>query len=188
MPALPISMSVHLGPLHDRLHFYKNGSRAQRVEYTLDLAALLVLFLERHLKCLGGEPDVVVTVPSAQRDAVKWIVDKIGWLSERHCSLSATGTKNAPEYQATGAVSGRRVLLIDDTFTKGRSITAAHEALTESGAQSVTALVIGRHFHPSYDTSVGLWACLQRLTWSLDRCGICDPIDCRSDDQERKLL
>lgn len=188
VPVLPISMSVHMDPLHDRLRFYKNGSEAQRVEYTLDLAALLVLFLGRHLECLGGAPDFVVTVPSADRDAVKWIVDKIGWLSEKHYSLSATGTKEAPRFQATEVVSGRRVLLIDDTFTRGRSITAAHRALTESGAQSVTALVIGRHFHPNYDTSVGLWACLQRHRWSLDRCGICDPIDCRGDDEQRQLL
>lgn len=189
VPVLPISMSVHNEALHQRLRLYKDGHLHQRREYTLELAALLVLFLRHHLKCLGGTPDLVVTVPSTRRDAVKGIVDQVGWLTERHTSLSAVGTKDAPQFDVDGDVSRKQVLLLDDTFTRGRSITAASRALSGAGAASIRALVIGRHFHPDYDTSVGLWECLKQHTWSLDRCGICGPIQCSGggNDQRRML-
>lgn len=76
---LPISMSVHGDLLHDRLRNYKNenGNEEQRQEYSLQLAALLLLFLNQHLVCIGGSPDAVTTVSSEKRDAVKNIVDKI---------------------------------------------------------------------------------------------------------------
>ena len=189
VPVLPISMSVHSEALHQRLRWYKDGQPPQRREHTLELAALLVLFLGHHLGCLGGAPDLVVTVPSRRRDAVKGIEDQVGWLSERHTSLSAVGTKDLPQFEVDGDVRGKQVLLLDDTFTRGRSITAASRALSGAGADGVRALVIGRHFHPGYDTSVELWECLKRHTWRLDRCGICGPIHCSgsSNDQRRML-
>lgn len=185
---LPISMSVNRGPLHERLRFYKDGGPDQRTEYTLDLAALLFLFLRQHLACLGGEPELVVTVPSASRDAAKAIIDRIRWLRERHSSLTAVGTKEDPSYLASRDVNGRHVLLLDDTLTKGRSMTAAHAALTDAGARDIRTLVIGRHFHPDYSTSVRLWDCLQQHAWSLDHCGICGPVQCGEIDTQELPL
>ena len=76
---------------------------------------------------------------------------------------------------ASQRIAGQRVLLLDDTFTTGRSIAAAHRALANAGAKIVGPLVIGRHFHPDYETSVDLWDYLRKHTWSLKRCGICGP-------------
>lgn len=176
---LPISMSEHNGPLHERLRNYKDGQRGeQRLEYTLQLAALLKLFLDRHLDCLGGDPDAVVTVRSARRDAPKQIVDRVRWLRPLHVPLTWAGSTDEVRFEAPSELKGRRVLLIDDTFTTGRGITAAFNALTDVGAEVLMPLVIGRHFHPKYVTSRPLDECLSRRKWKLKRCGICKPIDC----------
>lgn len=116
---LPISMSVHGHPLHSRLGSYKGRFKyvpheLQR-EFSLDLAALLGLFLQRHLSCLGGDFDYVVTVPSRQQDAVKSIIRLLPLESRRHLvALKAVGTKRNRRYQLVDKqVNRRRVLLLD---------------------------------------------------------------------------
>ena len=185
---LPISMSEHNGFLHQRLRYYKDGNTQQREQYTLELAALLVRFLKKHIECLDGKPDVVVTVPSPDRDAVKSIVDKIGWLQERHISLSCTESGSNVSYSAPHSVRGQKVLLLDDTFTTGSSITATYRALIETGATVSLPLVIGRHFHPTFDTSRRLANCLSEHKWRLRNCGVCNPIICGRKTLQERLL
>ncbi|MCY3844244.1 MAG: phosphoribosyltransferase [Acidobacteria bacterium] len=181
---LPIAISMHGKGLHRRLRGYKDAvAKAERSECSLDLAVLLSLFLERHSDCLGGMPDVVVTVPSTDRDALRAVINRLPSLRDRHIRvLRAVGSKTERRYEVdertSERVAGRRVLLLDDTFTSGRSITAAYGALANVGAKIVRPLVMGRHFYPDYDTSVDLWDCLRKHTWSLKRCGICGPISC----------
>jgi phosphoribosylpyrophosphate synthetase len=179
-------MSVHGKGLHRRLRGYKDATaKAERREFSLDLAVLLYLFLERHSDCLGGTPDIVVTVPSADRDALLSVIKRLPSLRDRHLrALRAVGSKNKRHYEvddgASQRVAGRRVLLLDDTFTSGTSITSAHSALASAGAEIVGPLVIGRHVYPNYETSVDLWECLRKHTWSLKRCAICRPVACSS--------
>ena len=176
---LPISMSVHGGPLHHRLRNYKDDTRdARRREYTLQLAALLSEFLGRHMDCLGGEPEAVTTVRSENRDAPRRIVRRIRSLRDLHVSLDWVEVDEHICFSAPAELRGRRVLLIDDTFTRDRSITAACEALTEVGADVLVPLVIGRHFRPDFSTSQALHDCLSRRRWKLKRCGICKPVEC----------
>ena len=181
---LPISISVHGKGLHRRLRRYKDATtKSERRECSLDLAALLYPFLDRHANCLGGMPDIVVPVPSMERDALRSVIKRVPSLRDRRLrALRAVDSKTERRYElAEGAsqrIAGRRVLLLDDTFTSGRSITAAYRALTSVGAKIVGPLVIGRHFHPNYDTSVELWDCLRKQAWSLKRCGICGPVQC----------
>ena len=183
-PVLPLSISVHGRGLHRRLRNYKDATaKVERREFSLDLAALLYLFLERHSDCLGGMPDIVVTVPSTDRDALRAVIKRLPSLRDRRLRvLRAVASKTERRYEvdegASERVAGRRVLLLDDTFTSGRSITAAYSALANAGAKIVGPLVIGRHFYPDYDTSVDLWDCLRKHTWSLKRCGICGPVQC----------
>ena len=181
---LPISISVHGRGLHRRLRNYKDATaKAGRSECSLDLAVLLYLFLERHSDCLGGMPDIVVTAPSADRDALRAVINRLPSLRDRRLRvLRAVGSKTERSYEvdegASQRVAGQRVLLLDDTLTSGRSITAAYGALADAGAKIVGPLVIGRHFYPEYHTSVDLWDCLRKHTWSLTRCGICGPVEC----------
>ena len=186
-PVLPISISVHGKGLHRRLRRYKDAiAKAERSECSLDLAVLLYLFLERHSDCLDGMPDVVVTVPSPGRDALRSVIDRIPNLRDRRVRvLRAFGSKKERRYEvdegASERVAGRRVLRLDDTLTSGRSITAAYSALANAGAKIVGPLVIGRHFYPDYETSVDLWDCLRKHTWNLKRCGICGPVQCSTE-------
>lgn len=184
---LPISMSVHGELLHDRLRWYKDGNEQQKQDYTLQLAALLLLFLGRHLKCIGGNPDAVATVSSEKRDAVKNIVDRTANFRGMHAPLARTRSDNPPTFQAPDSLKDKKVLLLDDTFTTGRSITAAYRALSSVGAELLTPVVIGRHFRPGFATSERLHTCLKNHEWRLDRCGICAPIMCDGRSQAQLL-
>ncbi len=178
MEVLPLSMSIHSEALHHRLRNYKDGNPRQKKDYTLQPAALFLLFLNNHRKCIGGRYDAVVTVPSSKRYAVMGIVKKLSNLRDLHVALKYTGTDGSPTYEAPADLQAKRVLLLDDTFTTGRSITAAHAALMKVEADVLLPVVIGRHFHPEFPTSRPLAACLKRHTWKLDRCGICGPVNC----------
>ena len=184
-------MSVHIGPLHRRLRDYKaaDDSEEQR-EHSLVLAALLGLFLRYHQACLGVTPDFVVTVPSTRRDALGAVVALLPSLRAKHIhALSATGSSTEPRYDlATPQLDGRSVLLLDDTFTSGKSIAAAYQTLVDGGATIVGPLVIGRHLHPGFSTSVDLWDCLQTHEWRLDRCGLCSPVECPTGPSQTSML
>ena len=176
---LPISMSVHGQQLHHRLRNYKDDTpRERRQEYTLQLAALLSKFLGRHMECLGGAPEAVTTVRSAGRDAPRRIVRRIKSLRDLHVPLKWVDDDEHIRFSAPAELKNRRVLLIDDTFTTGRSVTAAYEVLVVVGADVMIPLVIGRHFRPEFRTSKPLHDCLSRHSWKLKRCGICKPIGC----------
>lgn len=185
---LPISMSYHSGPLHRRLRDYKDGSGEIRQRYTLELAALLFYFLKKHMNCIGGVPDAVVTVPSAERDAVKAIVDKIHALRIRHSPLKCVEVSGSLGYRASKKLRGKQVLLLDDTFTTGKRITAAYKALDEVGANVALPIVIGRHFRPDFSTSRELADCLGQHDWKLKHCGVCKPIICGDNFQQTKLI
>lgn len=161
---LPISMSIDGEALHHRLRKYKDGNPEQRKIFTLQLAALLLLFLRYHRTCIGGRYDAVVTVPSRSRDAVWGIVKKLPDLRDLHVALTYTGVGGTPTYRAPAYLREKRVLLLNDTFTRGRNITAAHAALTEVEADVLRPVVIGRHFHPEFQTSPPLAACLKKHT------------------------
>lgn len=178
---LPVSMSVHGRQLHHRLRGYKDDTRSERRrEYTLQLAALVSKFLGYHMECLGGEPEAVTTVRSASRDAPRRIVRRIKSLRDLHVSLNWVEDDERIRFSAPADLKDRRVPLIDDTFTRGRSITAAHEALVAVGARVMVPLVIGRHFRPDFPTSQRLDDCLSQHRWRLKRCGICRPVECPS--------
>ena len=184
-------MSVHGSPLHHLLRGYKDApSREARREHSLVLAALLGLFLQRHRDCLGDTPDFVVTVPSKNRDALKVVVKMLPKLNAtRIRALKATGTSSAPRYKLVDSqVRGRSVLLLDDTFTSGQSIAAAHSALVKGGAEILGPLVIGRHLRPEYWASEHLSNCLKGREWSLDDCGLCRPISCQGDPAARTMF
>ena len=185
---LPISMSIHGRALHHRLYNYKNGDTQQKMDYTLQLAALLHLFLHNHSECIGGQYDRVVTVPSSKRDAVVGIVNRLSDLRDLHVALKYTGTDGSPTYEAPANLQAKRVLLLDDTFTTGTSITAAHAALTKVEADVLVPVVIGRHFRPEFPTSPQLASCLKKHAWQLDRCGVCGPVDCGHGSEPPRLL
>ena len=187
---LPISMSQHNSALHYRLRRYKDApSREERREHSVVLAALLKLFLQHHEGCLGGTPDFVVTVPSKKRDALTAVVKMLPKLNAKRIRALRAAGNATPQFELVAPqVDGRSVLLLDDTFTRGRSIAAAHRALVAGGAAILGPLVIGRHFHSDYWTSEDLWNCLRNRPWNLDSCGLCGPVDCRPDPSPQAMF
>lgn len=185
---VPISMSLHNGLLHDRLRNYKDGrSAVQRNEFTLDLAALVSAFLERHAGCLG-DFDFVATVPSSRpsarelvgyRDAPRSIVNYVSRLRNAGANPLSRDPQSG-NVVVHPSVVGSRVLLMDDTFTTGTAVFSAHAALAKADVDVVGPLVVGRHVQPGYHDKhkTGLMACLRSYEWSLDECTRCRPMIC----------
>ena len=186
---VPISYSVAGEQLHHALAGYKRlqGSSARRL--TLGLAAVLWRHLALHETCLARATEVeaftlVTTVPSGslERDAAHPLHELVSLVAPLHGRyervLQRSETPAAPhefhadKYQPVRDISGRAVLLIDDTWTKGANAQSAAAALKAAGADSVAALVIGRYVNRGWHhNDRQLRALPQPYDWS--RCPLC---------------
>lgn len=176
---VPVTYSVAHGQMHTALRGYKDGwggdrSEALRNRFTVQLAAVLSRFLATHETCIAtaaGTPDfdVVTTVPSSTpaRENEHW---RLRWIAEVGCSsiasryrrllkptaLAAAGKAyDAGRYESTERLDGLSVLLVDDTWTQGRSAQSACAALMDAGASCVALVVIGRHINPDWQVVQG---------------------------------
>ena len=76
--------------------------------------------------------------------------------------------------EVAGSVAGERVLLFDDTFTRGVAIFRARQLLITAGATVVGPLVIGRHVNPpNWPPSQKMMSQLKGRIWTEDRCCLC---------------
>ena len=83
-------------------------------------------------------------------------------------SSTGAGTK------LTGLVPGAAVLVIDDTWTTGANVQSAATVLKEAGAQTVAAVVIGRHLNREWGQNERRLSALDRpFDWT--RCAYCAP-------------
>ena len=176
---LPISMSVDGDLLHRHLRGYKDDRSAQvRGRMSLRLAALVSVFIEHHRSCVG-EFDSVVTVPSPGRVAVEAVVRRVRSLVGGYRpALRATGVGSKNElrtdrFEVLRAVQGERVLVLDDTFTRGPTLFSAVGALGEAGAVIVGPVIVGRHVQPGWAPSRELLAWLRSRPWDEGRCCRC---------------
>jgi predicted phosphoribosyltransferase len=149
-------------------------------------------FLSGHERCVAraaGVPsfDLVATVPSGdgERDAshpLHWIVSEVvAATRDRHSRLLDRSTVTvAPHefdrrrYEATRRVPGAAVLVIDDTWTTGANVQSAATVLKEAGAQTVAAVVIGRHLNREWrENERRLNALTRPFDWTT--CAHCAP-------------
>lgn len=176
---LPVSMSIETEMLHRHLRGYKDDRNSNvRARMSFRLAALLAVFTANHESCIG-EYDSVVGVPSPDRTAIEPVVLRIAALRERYVpALETTGrwTKadlSDDRFIVTREVSRERVLLIDDTFTRGRSLFSAAATLRGAGATIVGPLVLGRHVRRNYGPSQEMLRWLENRSWDDERCCRC---------------
>lgn len=176
---LPISMSVDGDLLHRHLRGYKDDRSAEvRGRMSLRLAALVSVFMEHHRRCVG-EFDSVVTVPSPGRVAAEAVVRRVRSLVGGYRpALVATGAGSKNElrtdrFEVLRSVGGERVLVFDDTFTRGPTLFSAVGALREAGAVIVGPLILGRHVQPGWDPSRELLSWLRGRPWEEGRCCRC---------------
>lgn len=162
---VPISYSVAHEPLNQALAGYKRMTGRSAHRYKLELAAILWRFLAAHERCVAHACaverfDLVTTVPSSdrRRDRCHPLREVVGELvgptrARHERLLRRSSVESAPRsfdpsrYEATRAMAGARVLLIDDTWTTGANAQSAAAVLKAAGASEVAAVVIGRHLN-----------------------------------------
>jgi predicted amidophosphoribosyltransferase len=188
---VPIAYSAPSG-LESALHRYKDFRGYRWLAAPLD--ALLYHFLQRHSSCIQdrfGPIDVMTVVPSHPStrggwDAMKVMVGAIRapWPWPWDLNLLVRTDPATPargrisprmfDVAAGRAVRGRQILLVDDTFTSGRTIASAANVLKSGRAATVVGLTLGRQLGVSWPPAAHLVASLADRELDLRRC-VLDP-------------
>jgi hypothetical protein len=190
---VPISLYEVPSQLWRVLRYYKDipadttpeAFRPTQELFQWRVAALLARFTRDHRHCIanagGGPWDAVTIVPSSRRAGqhpVEQAVLRVPWLRTDYASLLQPGAAPVParaaddaKFTVTTNVGGRRVLLIDDTFTSGASVQSAASALQRAGARVVATVVVGRVVRPQWSPgSLELWTSSRKKKFRFDVC------------------
>ncbi len=170
---LPIALRPRGTQLRNLTWQYKHLEDAeQRSNAEHALTQFLGRFLLRHEACAADNAgvesfDMVTWVPSSpsnQRgyDPVQRLLLSGPWAARPANAgrvthlLTDTGRYSDSHhvhrdwYVADGAVRGRTVLVVDDTWTHGGHVLSAFRALSDAGSRGMAAIVIGRTFDQNY--------------------------------------
>jgi predicted amidophosphoribosyltransferase len=188
---LPITFSVGTEQMHTVLRGYKdNPSARNRALFGRDLAAILWRFLLGHEECLakgtGVEGfDLVTSVPSrtTARDRSHPLPRLLAGVIEPTASRyrrmlrptdsdALAHTFDRGRFGVNALVRERRVLLIDDTWTRGSNAQSAAAVLKDAGARAVALVVIGRHVNREFGQNRERLAALRR-PFSWEECAVC---------------
>jgi hypothetical protein len=193
---VPITYSIDAG-LESMLHRYKDFDGYAWMRSPL--GALLNDFVRHHGACLDhqtprGRLDVATTVPpggSRGSDhlhgllsgvvAGDHVLNRWSWdfdLVRRAPSvlLPGRGELNPDAYTVEPrGVEGMSVLVLDDTWTSGRSAAGVALALKEAGATHVAVLTLGRQLNlrNAYGSTMEIYGDAARRRWSLNDCILC---------------
>ncbi|MHB1615509.1 MAG: ComF family protein [Actinomycetes bacterium] len=158
-----------------------------RTRMVTGLGAVLWKWLGRHELCvarpLGFDGfDVVTTVPSTSgrqghHPLVQVVAGVVTGSEARYEDLLVLRRPELEQrahamdrYATTREVTGRRVLVVDDTWTTGAHAQSARGALKAAGASGVAIVAIGRWFNPGYRDG-GPWLAEHRKPgWDWDTC------------------
>jgi predicted amidophosphoribosyltransferase len=179
--------------VHDGLEgaLWKVKNDASSGWLQLPLASLLWTFLDKHLKCIedayGGPFDMGITVPSSkQRNGINHLDDLLsciqtwpvawrqGILSKQRGEAAAERRQRiVPDlFAADPGVNGKRILLLDDTFTSGGTMASAARALRDAGATCVVGISFGRQLNVNREEARDLIAELPRRSLDLETCPV----------------
>lgn len=189
VPVLPISLASNGQALTNALWRYKEWDGADL--YADDLAALLDDFGWRHGACLARQAgvnrfDSVTWVPSSKarpgQHPVVEILDSTRWANGRLVELLQSGgageahqDPRADRFHAHRDACGQRVLVVDDTWTRGTNGLSAALSLLDVGATAVALLVIGRWFTEDRDEGTQHYVDVARtLGFDSAYCVFCD--------------
>lgn len=79
-------------------------------------------------------------------------------------------------------LAGARVLVLDDTWTKGGHLQSLAHVVRSAGAAGVVALVLGRHMGPDYSLNRPILDAVRDTRFDITRCALCPP-RCRAVDR-----
>ncbi len=156
------------------------------------LGSLLWTFMQYHARCIensyGGPFDLKVTIPShnTTRNGVSHLDEIISrvrnfpseWTREvlvkNHASRAETrrGRIITDLFTASPEVSGKRILLFDDTYTTGGTMGSAAHALKERGATKVVGLTLGRQLRADWSNSRDFVASLGDRELDMNQCAV----------------
>jgi predicted amidophosphoribosyltransferase len=188
---VPIAYSAPNG-LESALHRYKDFAGYRWL--AAPLGSVLYHFLEQHVSCIQdrfGPIDAMTVVPShpttrAGWDAMKAMIGVVQepWSRPWDLDLLARTDPATPargrisprlfDIAADRQVRGQRILLVDDTFTSGRTIASAAAALKFEGTQAVVGLTLGRQLGVDWPPAAHLVDSLADRDFDLGRC-VLDP-------------
>jgi len=184
---VPISLYRVGEQLHHVMWNYKNGADdAARLRHRLQVAATIARFLARHKNCLvaaaGREWNVVTIVPSTRQRAgshpLEQVLRMIPFVHPDVATLLTAGPESIGHRKAHDQgfvtvtdVTGKHVLLVDDTFTTGGRVQSAASALQVAGARVVAALAVGRVIRPEFSAeSQALWDAAGKQAFDFEVC------------------
>jgi len=187
-PVTPISLTTRATGLYAALKQYKGRPNHLAFRQRNRLAELIGSFLEAHRTCVAPDGyDTAVVVPSLGLGAASHPLGS----TLRMAGLEGRGLADAL-FVGPGRldrnvadrcayvcrrelVEGRRVLLVDDTYTTGAHLHSAAAALEEADARSVHLLVVGRHQRSEWAPGRAQirWAALRENVWTPNVCVRC---------------
>lgn len=184
---IPITLYVKPSPLRDALTGYKDASRpiADREQD----AALLKLIYAGFIAASGQRlldaltPDVTCIVPSTIREPPHpfgAIVSEAPGLLGNPTDVLRRGagplghrTFSERAYDVVVALTGRRVLLLDDVITTGSRVHCAAAAVARAGGSPVGALILARRYNPEYHSSIKtVWERQRACAFRFDSSGL----------------
>lgn len=177
---VPISLEVEGEQLHHALKGYKDDrDSAVRDRFAYQLAALTEIFWRNHQTCV--EPfDSVATLPSMERNAFEAVVHRSRRLAGLYRPVltrvgpSGTHQLDATKYTVDSSqVEGRRIVLVDDTFTTGATVFSAVRAIRDAGGTVEHVVVIGRYIKRAYRPSAELIERMRGRAWDVTECVCC---------------
>jgi len=168
---IPIAHAVKGSLLASDLWRYKAVGDLAAAER---LQAMLRGFLGGHSECIRQAAEVpgwnlVAVVPSGQgrpgRHPLRDIVASCVPLAEARLSTPAAVPARGREItvgwpRVASDVTGKAVLIIDDSWVSGGSAQSAAMALKRAGATRAAVVVLGRHVDPAHPRSVPFMAAL----------------------------
>ena len=164
---VPLTYGIERTQAGILLRHYKDDVSAEaRAQHGRLIRRLLYLAIMKHQKCIekrvGTSITMGVTVPSLNRrpgvhpftaiaQAMKAVDDNRlalvpapGAIKERVVSASQF------EVVPNRGLSGRHILVLDDTWTTGSNAQSAALTLRHAGAEHVSVMVVGRWLSPTY--------------------------------------
>ncbi len=187
---VPVSLYEIPSQLYNELADYKRSTNpAVRAQSSLKVVSILCHFLGRHRRCIaaaaGDDWSVITNVPSSSvgatgEHALVKALRRVPSAFAQYENLldrgpTAIGHNRASDtgFTATRALSGARVLVIDDTFTSGARAQSAASTLALAGASVVAIVTVGRVFNPEWsDTTKAFWSARTAQPFDFDVCCI----------------
>ena len=146
-------------------HYKDDVSAEARAQHARVISRLLYLGIMKHQQCVEkrvGKPvSIRVTVPSLNRRpgvhpftaiaaAMQAVDDRLALVPAPRAIKDRVVSASQFQIMPKRSLSGRHILILDDTWTTGSNTQSAALTLRQAEADHVSVMVIGRWLSPTY--------------------------------------